>query len=103
MRRFIPVEDSVRAWDGDPAFKAAYDALSPQFGLADALIRARADADMTQAQVAAAMGTTQATVARLESGRMLPSTRTLARFAEATGTRLRIGFEPAPRKPRERA
>jgi transcriptional regulator with XRE-family HTH domain len=40
------------------------------------------------------MGTTQAVVARLESGKGLPSTRTLERFAKATQTRLRISFEP---------
>jgi transcriptional regulator with XRE-family HTH domain len=40
------------------------------------------------------MGTTQAVVARLESGRTMPSTRTLERFAKATNTRLRISFEP---------
>jgi transcriptional regulator with XRE-family HTH domain len=49
---------------------------------------------MTQAQVAKAMGTTQAVIARLEGGRVKPSTRTLERFANATGTRLRIRFEP---------
>jgi transcriptional regulator with XRE-family HTH domain len=49
---------------------------------------------MTQEQVAAAMGTTQAVVARLESGRVRPSTPTLERFATATHTRLRISFEP---------
>jgi ribosome-binding protein aMBF1 (putative translation factor) len=77
----------------DPAFKAAYDALEEEFALATALIQARAAADMTQEQVAKAMGTTQAVVARLESGRIRPSTRTLERFARATGTRLRISFE----------
>ena len=40
------------------------------------------------------MGTTQAVIARLESGRIEPSTRTLERFAKATGTRLRIRSEP---------
>jgi len=40
------------------------------------------------------MGTTQAFVARLESGRALPSTRTPERFAKATRTRLCISFEP---------
>ena len=40
------------------------------------------------------MKTTQSTVARLESGRGQPSTRTLARFAKATGHRLKISFEP---------
>jgi transcriptional regulator with XRE-family HTH domain len=49
---------------------------------------------MTQEQVARAMGTTQAVVARLEGGKVLPSTRTLERFAKATRSRLRITFEP---------
>jgi len=49
---------------------------------------------MTREQVASAMGTTRAVVARLESGRTMPSTRTLQRFAKATRTRLRVRFEP---------
>jgi len=44
------------------------------------------------------MHTTQAVIARLESGRVKPSTRTLERLAEATGMRLKISFEPAPAK-----
>jgi transcriptional regulator with XRE-family HTH domain len=40
------------------------------------------------------MGSTQVAVARLESGRTMPSIRTLERFAKATNTRLRISFEP---------
>jgi transcriptional regulator with XRE-family HTH domain len=42
------------------------------------------------------MHRTQAVIARLESGRVKPSTRTLERLATATGMRLRISFEPAP-------
>jgi transcriptional regulator with XRE-family HTH domain len=36
------------------------------------------------------MGTTQSVVAKLESGRSMPSTRTLHRYAKATGSKLRI-------------
>ena len=93
-RKFIPVEEVAKEWMIRPEFVAAYDALDEEFALASALIRARASADMTQDEVAKAMGTTQAVVARLESGRTLPSTRTLERFAKATHTRLRISFEP---------
>lgn len=78
----------------DPAFKAEYDAPEEAFALANALIHARRQADMTQEQVATAMGTSQAAVARLESGRTPTTTKTLERFARATGMRLRIGFEP---------
>ena len=44
------------------------------------------------------METTQSVIARLESGRTRPSTQTLDRLANATGTRLKISFErPRPR------
>lgn len=94
MRKFIPVEELANEWMKNPEFRAAYDALEEEFALASALIRARGDAGMSQEQVAAAMGTTQAVVARLESGRIKPTTRTLERFAKATHSRLRISFEP---------
>jgi len=90
--KFIPVENSFKKWKRNPKYVAAYNALEAEFALASAMIKARADADMTQEEVAAAMGTTQAVVARLESGKVLPSTRTLERFAKATKTRLRISF-----------
>ncbi len=89
----IPVEELATGWLADPAIKADYDALEDEFALADALIRARAGANMTQAEVAARMGTTQAVIARLEGAGTMPSTRTLQRFAEATGTKLRISLE----------
>jgi len=93
-RKFIPVEESLQQWKQDPAYVAEYASLEEEFALASSLIKARSEADMTQEQVAQAMGTTQAVVARLESGKVLPSTRTLKRFAKATHSRLRITFEP---------
>lgn len=98
-RKFIPVEESFTEWRKDPAYVAEYNALEEEFALAAALIKARGAADMTQEQVAEAMGTTQAVIARLESGRNMPSTRTLQRFAKATHTRLRISFEPEQPEP----
>lgn len=100
-RKFIPVEEAAKEWMKDPEFRAEYDALEEEFALASALIRARGEADMTQEEVARAMGTTQAVVARLESGRVMPSTRTLQRFAKATHSRLRISFEPDGAVPAE--
>ena len=101
-RKFIPAEEIFAQLRKDPEYVAAYDALEEEFALASSLIKARGDADMTQEQVAKAMGTTQAVIARLESGRTRPSTRTLDRFAKATHSRLRITFEPQP-KPTRRA
>ena len=90
------LDDLHRQWLGRPGYKEAYDALEPEFALASALIKARASAGLTQAQLAERMHTTQTVIARLESGRGRPSTRTLERFAAATGMRLQISFEPIP-------
>lgn len=96
----IAASDLHRKWlRRDPGYARAFAALEGEFSLASVLIEARGRARLTQAELARRMNTTQAVVARLESGRVKPSTRTLERFAEATGTRLRIAFEPtvAPR------
>jgi DNA-binding XRE family transcriptional regulator len=80
----------------DPEARAEYEALEPEFALARELIAARARAGLSQAQVAERMGTSQSTVARLESGRTLPSMRTLARYASATGSRAVVRLEANP-------
>lgn len=89
------MKDLHSEWMKDDEYKREYDALETEFTLARTLIEARASAGLTQEELAARMETTQSTIARLESGRSVPSTRTLARFAKATGTKLRISFEPA--------
>jgi transcriptional regulator with XRE-family HTH domain len=78
----------------NPAVRQEYDALEEELALIEAVAKARLRSGLTQAQLAKRMKTTQSTVARLESGRGKPSTRTLARFAKATGHRLKISFEP---------
>src|SRR5689334_23471416 len=93
----IRVSAAHKQWmKSEPAYRKAFDALEEEYSLASAIIEARAQAGLTQEQLAKRMHTTQAVIARLESGRIKPSTRTLERFAEATGTRLRILFEPVP-------
>ena len=74
----------------NPDVRRAYDELAPEYEIARAVIRARTAAGLSQAELAAKMGTAQSYVARLESGRTLPSTRTLMKVAEATGTRPRF-------------
>ncbi len=96
------VSDLHEKWMRDPEYRAAYEELEPEFEdlrrrlrLARAVEEARAGAGLTQAELAARIGTTPETVARFERGRSRPSTRTLEKVARATGTRLRIAFEPA--------
>jgi DNA-binding XRE family transcriptional regulator len=78
-----------------PGYAKAYAALEGEFHLASQLIGARARAGLTQEQLAARMKTTRTVISRLEGGRMKPSTRTLERFAKATGHKLKISLEPA--------
>ena len=82
-------------WSRNADYREAHERLGPEFDLARALIEARTRAGITQAELAARMKTTQSAVARLESGRVPPSTRTLEKVARATGTRLRIQFDTA--------
>jgi len=89
------IRDLHEGWMKDSAYRREYDALEAEFALAAALIRARADAGLTQEQLAERMGTKQEVIARWEGGKVLPSTRTLARLAKATGTRLQISFAPS--------
>jgi transcriptional regulator with XRE-family HTH domain len=80
----------------EPGYKAVYEDLAEEFILARAMIDARARAGLSQTQLARRMKTSQSYIARIESGKVRPSTAALERFAQATGTRLRITFEPAP-------
>ena len=78
----------------DPEVRREYDALEEEFALAAEVAKARMRARLSQEELARRLKTTQSTIARLESGRGRPSTRTLDRFAKATGHRLKISFEP---------
>ncbi len=86
--------DLHKKWMKDPAYRKEYDALEEEFALMLEIAKARNRSGLSQAELARRMKTTQSTIARLESGRGLPSTRTLGRFAKATGHRLKISFEP---------
>jgi ribosome-binding protein aMBF1 (putative translation factor) len=84
-----------RRWSKDESYRAAFGALGEEFHLARALIEARTRAGLSQVQLARRMKTSQSYVARIEGGKVRPSTAALERFARATGTRLRITFQPA--------
>lgn len=77
-----------------PDFADAYAKADADYAVIEALIQARTNASLSQAELAARLGTTQSAIARLESGRVSPSLSTLRRFAEATGTQLRVSLIP---------
>jgi transcriptional regulator with XRE-family HTH domain len=97
----IPIGRLKKRWMKEPGFKAGYDALHEEFTIASMLIEARLRVNLSQQQLAERMGTSQSTIARLESGTAKPSFTTLERIAKATGTRVRISLEPTA-QPRHR-
>ena len=78
----------------DPAFRVAYDALEDEFAALGALLDARKEAGLTQADVAARMGVSQPVLARIESSlgsrKHSPSLATLRKYANACGKKLVI-------------
>jgi len=88
------INELHRRWSKDRDYKDAYDTLGKEFDLARTLIEARTAAGLSQSQLAKKMKTSQSYIARIEGGKVRPSTDALERFAQATHTRLRIVFEP---------
>jgi transcriptional regulator with XRE-family HTH domain len=87
------ISDLHKTWMKDPDYRREFDALEEEFAVASAMITARTRAGLTQDELAELMNTKQSTIARLESGKSMPSGKTMKKFAEATGSRLRIVFE----------
>lgn len=91
----IPFEVIKAELLADPEVKREYDALAFEFEFSAELLRARLRAGLSQAELAERMGTSQSAIARLESGQTLPSTKTLLRFAEATGSKVELRLSAA--------
>lgn len=84
-----------KEWLTDPEFVKDLEESEKDFAELDLILAARAEAGLTQAQVATRMGTTQSVVARIESGLSnghWPSMRSLQRYADALGKRLEVRF-----------
>ncbi len=76
----------------DPEFRAELEAMQPEYEFRRALIVARIGAGLTQAELAARIGTRQPAIARLETGEARPSFQMLTRLAKALG----VTFEITP-------
>ena len=76
----------------DPAFKAEYDALEPEFAIMQAMIDARRESGMTQKQLSEKTGINQGDISRLERGNANPSLHTLQRLAAGMNMKLKLEF-----------
>ena len=78
----------------DPAVKAEYDALQPEYDIIQAMIDARNKEGLTQKELSERTGITQADISRIENGTRNPSLEMVKRLASGLGMRLKIEFIP---------
>ena len=76
----------------DKELKKAYDALAPEFAIAEAIIEQRLKNGITQAELARKVGTKQSAISRFESGTYNPSIAFLQKIAKALNLNLVISL-----------
>ena len=75
-----------------PDVKKAHDALAEEFAFLGEVLTVRSGSSLTQAEVAARIGTTQSAIARLESAELKhsPSIAMLQKYAKALGYKVEV-------------
>jgi DNA-binding XRE family transcriptional regulator len=75
---------------GNPELLKEYEALAPQYEIIDAVIAARIEKRLTQAELAERANTKQSNISRFESGNYNPSVEFLQKIAGALDKQLEI-------------
>lgn len=83
---------------GNPEVKAEYDALQPEYDIIQAMIEARVKQNITQKELSARTGITQADISRIENGTRKPSLSMVKKLAHGLGMQLKLEFVPSPIK-----
>ena len=78
----------------DPAFRREWEETELEYQVARAVIKMRLDLGLTQEELARRVGVPQSVIARLESGRHLPSLRSLDRIAGKLGLQIKVDLVP---------
>jgi len=77
----------------NPELRKEHDAPSPRYAVITAVIKARAEKNMSQAELAECSGTKQSNISRLENGNANPSIGFLQKIATALDKELIISFK----------
>ena len=78
----------------NPKLKAEYDALEAEYDIIQAMIDARKSQNLTQKELSARTGITQADISRIEKGNRNPSLNMLKKLAAGLGMTLKMEFIP---------
>ena len=92
--RYAPATDVSTARHSERSTTAWYpqEPLGHSIGLGYLLLTVRELGGLSQARLAARIGSSQPAIARLESGRQVPTVNTLLRVADACGRHLVVGL-----------
>ncbi len=80
----------------DPEFKKEWEATEVHYQVVSAIIGQRIKHKMSQAELAKKAGLKQPSIARVESGSVMPSIVTLGKIAKAFGAKLEVRFQDSP-------
>ena len=82
----------------DSEVKSEYDSLEAEYDIIQAMIDARINQHMTQKDLSAKTGITQADISRIENGTRNPSLAMVKRLAEGLGMQLKLELVPRAAK-----
>ena len=74
----------------NPEIKSEYDALQPEYDIIQAMIDARLQQNLTQKDLSARTGITQADISRIENGTRNPSLSMVKKLARGLGMQLKL-------------
>lgn len=95
MRKYDLVnwDDFEKQLFKQPGFKDAVEETRLEYEIARALIKARIEKGLTQAEVARRMNTKQSVISRVENARTMPSLAFLKRLATVLDASLQVQFK----------
>ena len=86
-------EDFEKELLARPGFKQALEETRLEYEIARALIKARLEKGLTQAEIAKRMNTKQSVISRVENARTMPSLAFLKRLAAVLDASLQVQFK----------
>ena len=84
--------DAKKIIEANPEVKKELDFNEPEYQVIRAIIKARQESGLTQAELAERAGTKQSNIARLESGRANPTIEFLQKVAGAMGRKIAVSI-----------
>ena len=95
----ITFRDSLNKRMESENFRKEYEDIQPEMDIIRAIVKARKEQQITQAELAARTGINQGDISRLERGTRNPSLNMLKKLASGLGLQLKIEFLPKAPQP----